>query len=134
MNTQYVDQNGSLWFFSNKNSEKNEAIRVDSRVQLFYVDPGIGQYVNIFGTALILFDREKIEEFWSEYALNWFEGKNDPQISLIRVLPENISAWNADQKKMALSFSMKEENKPVQPIDKNTIDLENIISNTEAPT
>lgn len=111
MNTQYADQNGSLWFFSNKNSVKNEDIRLDSRVQLFYVDPAIGQYVSIYGNAQILFDREKIEEFWSEYALNWFMGKDDPQISLIKVSPENILNWDANHKKMAIAFSIDGEKK-----------------------
>jgi len=111
MNTQYADQNGSLWFFSNKSSMKNEDIRFDSRVQLFYVDPAIGQYVSIYGNAQILFDREKIEEFWSENALNWFMGKDDPQISLIKVAPENILHWDANHKKMALAFSQGDEKK-----------------------
>ena len=134
MNTQYADQNGSLWFFSNKSSVKNEDIRLDSRVQLFYVDPAIGQYVSIYGNAQILFDREKIEEFWSEYALNWFMGKDDPQISLIKVSPENIFQWDADHKKMAIAFSMKGDKKT--PDEKSLIrpeiaSLEVNTSNTE---
>jgi general stress protein 26 len=134
MNTQYADQNGSLWFFSNKSSVKNEDIRLDSRVQLFYVDPAIGQYASVYGNAQILFDREKIEEFWSEYALNWFMGKDDPQISLIKVSPENILHWDANQKKMAIAFSAEGEAKTpdVNDLIKSGIaGLEVSTSNTE---
>jgi general stress protein 26 len=133
MNTQYVDQNGSLWFFSNKDSVKNEAIRTDPRVQLFYVDPAIGQYVSIYGSAQILFDREKIEEFWSAYALNWFTGKDDPQISLIKISPEHIWNWDADQKKMALSLSKKKQNKASKQKDKNIIKTDDVIANSDPP-
>jgi general stress protein 26 len=109
MNTQYADRNGSLWFFSNKDSVKNEAIRTDARVQLFYVDPSQEQFVSIYGQAQILFDREKIEEFWSAIALNWFTGKDDPQISLIKVSPENITNWDVAIHKMALTLSSEKE-------------------------
>jgi general stress protein 26 len=114
MNTQYADRNGSLWFFSNKDSTKNETIRTDARVQLFYVDPAKEQYVSIYGQAQILFDREKIEEFWSAVALHWFTGKDDPQISLIKVSPENILNWDVTAHKMALTLSTKAENEEMK--------------------
>jgi general stress protein 26 len=110
MNTQYADSNGSLWFFSNKDSAKNEAIRTDARVQLFYVDPEREQYVSIYGQAQILFDREKIDEFWNAIALRWFTGKDDPQISLIKVSPENIMNWDITTHKMALTLPAKAGN------------------------
>jgi general stress protein 26 len=133
MNTQYADRNGSLWFFSNKSSVKNEDIRLDSRVQLFYVDPAIGQYVNIYGHAQILFDREKIEEFWSEYALNWFMGKDDPQISLIKVAPENILQWDAEHKKMAIAFELKTKKKTSAENSATQIHVTDIEANTIEP-
>jgi general stress protein 26 len=121
MNTQYADRNGSLWFFSNKDSVKNEAIRTDPRVQLFYVNPAIDQYVSIYGRAQILFDREKIEEFWSAVALHWFTGKDDPQISLIKVSPENITNWDTVTHKMSLTLPTVVENQDSKIDDKTRV-------------
>jgi general stress protein 26 len=102
MNTQYVDKEDALWFFSSKDSNKNAAIRSDARVQLFYTNAGHNDFLNIYGQAQILFDREKIDEFWTPAARLWFKGKDDPQISLIKVAPDNFSYWHAKKSKMEI--------------------------------
>ena len=38
MSTQQTDDEGNLWFFSEKDSDKNDHIHLDNRVQLFYAN------------------------------------------------------------------------------------------------
>ena len=90
MATQKVDDEGCIWFMSEKESSKNDEIMDDGNVQLFYSNQSSSEYLSIFGTAEILFDKNLIEEMWSPIAKAWFtEGKDDPSISLIKVTPKD---------------------------------------------
>ena len=101
MGLQEVDENGDLWFFSAMESNKNEEILQDNRVQLIFADPGKAHFITIYGRAQILKDREKTEELWNVFVKAWFqEGKDDPSLTLIRVKPENAYYWDTKNGKM----------------------------------
>ena len=96
MSTQKVDEQGNIWFLSDKNSNKNKHIAADNRVQLFYANKNSSEYLSIYGEAEILYDRELIKEMWtSNIAKAWFEeGADDPDISLIKVDPKDVYYWD----------------------------------------
>ncbi len=109
MATQEVDEYGSIWFMSDKNSDKNRDLKKDDRVQLFYSHTANYEYLSIYGTAEIVNDRSKIEELWTAMAKTWFkEGKDDPNISVIKVTPEDAYYWDTKNNKMVslLKFAM----------------------------
>ena len=57
-------------------------------MQLFFSHPAKGGYPVVNGEAEIILDKSKIEELWTPVAKIWFkEGKDDPNISIIKVLP-----------------------------------------------
>ena len=96
-----VCEQGNIWFFSEKNSEKNKAIVNDKNVQLFFSHPGKSSYMVVNGEAEIISDKTKIEELWSPVAKIWFkEGKDDPDISIIKVLPSTAYYWDTDGNRM----------------------------------
>ncbi|SDI27670.1 General stress protein 26 [Flavobacterium omnivorum] len=96
-----VCDKGNIWFFSEKDSDKNKEIEQDSNVQLFFAHPGKGSYMVVNGEAIISTDREKIEELWTPVVNIWFkEGKNDPNISLIKVKPTSAYFWDNDGNQM----------------------------------
>ena len=109
MATQEVDDDGGIWFMSDKNSDKNREVKKDGRVQLFYSTTGNYEYLSIYGKAEIVNDRSKIEELWTQMAKTWFkEGKDDPNISLIKVTPEDAYYWDTKNNKMVslIKFAM----------------------------
>lgn len=109
MATQEVDEEGNIWFMSHRSSDKNKEIDNDNKVQLFYSHTGSYEYLSIFGRAEIVNDRSKIEELWSPMAKTWFkEGKEDPNISLIKVTPEDAYYWDTKNNKMVslIKFAM----------------------------
>ena len=96
-----VCEQGNIWFFSEKNSEKNKAIVNDKNLQLFFSHPGKSSYMVVNGEAEIISDKTKIEELWSPVAKIWFkEGKDDPDISIIKVLPTTAYYWDTDGNRM----------------------------------
>jgi len=96
-----VCDQGNVWFFSEKTSDKNKAILTDKNVQLFFSHPEKGSYLVVNGKAEIIFDKTKIEELWTPAAKIWFkEGKDDPNISVIKVKPSTAYYWDTDGNRM----------------------------------
>ena len=96
-----VCDQGNIWFFSEKISDKNKAIAADKDVQLFFSHPGKSSYLVVNGEAEIILDKAKIEELWLPIAKIWFkEGKNDPNISVIKVTPSSAYYWDTDGNQM----------------------------------
>ena len=107
MGSQGVDDQGNIWFFSEKHSDKNREIQKDKRVQLFFSHPSKSSYLVVTGDAEIVFDRQKTEELWSPLVKTWFkEGKDDPNISLIKVSPSSAYYWDTTGNQMVNFFKM----------------------------
>ncbi len=101
MSTQQTDSEGNLWFFSEKESDKNEHIQVDNRVQLFYTNKSSSEFLSIYGTAEIFTDKQKIEELWTPIVKTWFQqGKDDPSITIIKVVPQDAYYWDTKHNKL----------------------------------
>lgn len=96
-----VCDQGNIWFFSEKSSEKNTAIAADKKVQLFFSHPGKSAYLVVNGEAEIVLDKGKIEELWTPAAKIWFkEGKDDPTVSIIKVKPTTAYYWDTNGNRM----------------------------------
>lgn len=109
MATQEVDEEGNIWFMSDRNSNKDYEIEKDNRVQLFYSNTSNYEYLSIYGHAQLVNDRSKIEELWTPMAKTWFkEGKDDPAIQLIKVTPADVYYWDTKNNKMVslIKFAM----------------------------
>ena len=109
MATQEVDEEGNIWFFSGRTSEKNEHISGDPKVQLFYSHSSGYEYLSVYGTAEVIDDRSKTAELWTPIAKAWFkEGKNDPDLTLIKVTPLDAYYWDTKDNKMIslIKFAM----------------------------
>lgn len=95
MTIQECDEEGNLWFISSSDSNKNFEIKVDNRVQLYFMNNGSAEYLHVYGKAFIYKDKSTIEDKWSALANAWFEeGKDDPNVSIIRVTPDETYYWD----------------------------------------
>lgn len=107
MSYQQVEEDGTIWYFSTKNSNHNNDILNDNRVQLIYSDPKSSTFLSLYGTAEILYDRQKIDELWDKMAKVWFqEGKDDPNLTLLRFTPEEGYYWDTKSNKMVAFLKM----------------------------
>ncbi len=101
MKSQDTDEEGNIYFFSDKTSDKNLEIQKDNRVQLFYINNSGYEYLSVYGTAEISTDKQKIDEYWSTMVKAWFpEGKDDPNLTLIKVKPEDAYYWDTKNNKL----------------------------------
>ena len=107
MSTRAVDEEGNIWFFSREGSHKNNEIEKDNRVQLFYSHLSGSEFLTIFGKAVISKDPAKAKELWSAIAKTWFdEGYDDPELTLIKVVPSDGHYWDTRDGKIISLFKM----------------------------
>ena len=91
-----IDPNGNIWFFTSASSHKVSEIEKLPKVNVNFADPDNQHYVSISGTAQLVRDRSKIEELWRPEFKMWFpEGKEDPDIALLRVNLEKAEYWDS---------------------------------------
>ena len=106
MTTKKVDKQGNIWFLSLKTSEHNQHLAVNKQIQLLYSDPSDMEYVSVFGTAEISTDRSVIDELYNSADDNWFDGKDDPGITAIKVIPQQAYYWDTKTNKYITLYKL----------------------------
>ena len=100
MSTQKVDDDGNIWFLSDKDSNKNKEIQLNPAVHLMY-GKGHEMFLSLKGEAEILFDKEIIKDLWNPHIKVWFtEGVDDPRISIIKVKYTSGHYWDSKNGRM----------------------------------
>jgi general stress protein 26 len=106
MAAQKIDDEGNLWFLSDKRSEKNDEILANSKVELFFSEPH-DKFLTIHGTATISYDRAIIKELFTPIVKVWMpEGEDDPNLSVIKVVPNEGYYWNNKNGKVVAATKM----------------------------
>lgn len=88
MSLQGVDEEGILRFISSSESTHNQNLANDPTVKLYFLNNSSYEYVFLQGKATISKDRALIDKYYRQFADAWFEGKEDPRITVISVKPE----------------------------------------------
>ncbi|MCC9658367.1 pyridoxamine 5'-phosphate oxidase family protein [Rhodopirellula halodulae] len=86
-------EDGHIWFVTSRNSGKIAELMLDRDVAVTMQSSN--KFVTLSGECRVIDDRSKINELWKEAWKVWFpEGKNDPDITLLRVEPERGEYWD----------------------------------------
>lgn len=101
-----IDPNGDLWFFTGLSSHKVSEVSKSPRVNVSFADPQNQHYVSITGAAELVRDRKRIEELWKPEFKMWFpEGKDDPEVALLRIKLERAEYWDSPSSTVAYALS-----------------------------
>lgn len=101
MGVQEVDEHGNIWFLSSADSNKNFEIKANEKVQLIFSKPADSHFMTVYGEAVIYKDKNLIEDIWNPLAKAWFkDGKDDPNVTVIRVHPVTAYYWDTKNGKM----------------------------------
>ncbi len=106
MTLQEVDEHGKLYFLSDITSEKDHEVKVDDKVQLYFMNNSSYEYLFIKGKAKISQDKALIEKYWNSFANAWFEGKDDPKISVIEITPNDGYYYETKENKIVAMSKM----------------------------
>ncbi len=93
----------ALWFLTADSTDigKDAAAGKTARYQIASGDAKL--YAVIDGALSVETDRTKLEEIWSPIDNAWFEdGKDDPDVRLVRFTPKTGEVWASDSTAKAL--------------------------------
>jgi len=88
-----TESDGTLWFFTERDSGKIEELAQDNQVNV--VMQSSTKFVSISGLASAIEDRQKVATLWNESWKVWFPGgKDDPSLVLLRVQGDTGEYWD----------------------------------------
>ncbi len=106
MYTSKPEEDGTLWFFTELDSQKVDELEQDRHLNLGYSSPDDNLYVAITGTAQIITDRAKIKELWSEGLRGWFpNGSDDQNIALLKVTISKGEFWDSPNSTLLRAYT-----------------------------
>ena len=104
MQTQDVEFDGSVWFFTDVDSDKVKEIANNPQVNVAYASGA--QFVSLTWTANVVQDAAKVRELWNPLLKAWFDGEDDPRIRLVRVDAESAEYWDTPGGRVASFISL----------------------------
>lgn len=85
---------GPIWFFTSKSSELYQQIGSGSRAMAHFASKGHDVWATVHGNLSQSQDPAVIDRLWNRFVAAWYEGgKDDPELALIRLDPENAEIW-----------------------------------------
>lgn len=91
-----VDDDGTLWFFTDMRSGKTDELRADMRLSLGYADIAANRYVVVSGVGTVRRNSHKARELWQLEQLAFYpEGPGDERLGLLRVDIDRAEYWIA---------------------------------------
>jgi general stress protein 26 len=89
----HVEEDGTLWVMTQRNSPKLDEVALHRQVNVSMQSST--KFVSLSGTAMPVEDRQKVEELWTDSWQIWFPGgKDDPTLMLLRVTGEAGEYWD----------------------------------------
>ena len=97
MATLKIDDDGSIWFFTDEFSGKVEEAQAQHKVCLSYAHPGKHTYVSVNGYAEVVNNRTRMEDLYTPMVKVFFpRGLEDPKLTLLKIKPYEAEYWESD--------------------------------------
>lgn len=106
MTSKKVDKEGNIWFLSLRNSDHNNDLLKNNDVQLLYSEPSDMEYLSVYGEAEITTNREILKDLYNKADDNYFEGLDDPNLTAIKVRPQEAYYWDTKTNKYVTLLKM----------------------------
>ena len=84
-----------IYFLTDADSHKKEELGRDPHVVLAFADTSSQTYLSVSGIAEVMDDRDKVRELWSTPAKAWWKSPDDPNIRILKVVPQDAQYWDS---------------------------------------
>ena len=85
---------GLIWFVTDLRSGKEHEIEEEHAVGLVFIDVKEKAYLSITARAEVLRDHAKAAEIWKNTDNVWWNGPEDPNVCVLRVIPITAELWD----------------------------------------
>jgi general stress protein 26 len=87
---------GTLWFFTARDHDLARAMGPSSRAIAAFAGKGHGLFASLRGSLAAAQDTATIERLWNPVIAQWYEGKDDPKLLLLRFDLDDAKIWLSD--------------------------------------
>ena len=103
---------GPLWIFTSSESDLARAIGGGKPAHATFTGRKHDLFANISGQLAIDNNRTMIDRLWNPFVAAWFEGKEDPKLTLLRFDAEHAKIWlNATPLGAAIEWLLRRDPK-----------------------
>jgi general stress protein 26 len=99
MTARFEDQDrerGCVWFFTAKDHDLTRALGQDNRAIASFAGKGHDVFASLRGRLVIDNSRAEIDRLWNAVVSEWYQGKNDPKLALLRFDLDDAKIWLSD--------------------------------------
>ena len=99
MTAQFEDRDrekGCVWFFTARDHDLTRALGQDNRAVASFVSKGHDLFASLRGRLILDNSRPEIDRLWNPVAAQWYEGKDDPKMALLRFELDDAKIWQSD--------------------------------------
>ena len=99
MTARFEDQDresGHVWFFTAKDHDLTRALGQDNHGIASYTGKGHDVFASLRGRLLLDNDPGQIDRLWNAFVAEWYEGKDDPKLALLRFEIDDAKIWQSD--------------------------------------
>lgn len=93
MTAQVEGERGPIWFFTGKPNAVVEHLSQNRRAIAAFSAKDHALFASISGSLAIDNDRAVIDRLWNPFIAAWFDGKDDPNLVLLRFDAEQAEIW-----------------------------------------
>jgi general stress protein 26 len=89
-------ERGCVWFFSAKDHDLTRALGEQDRAVASFAAKGHDLFASLRGRLVLDNRRSEIERLWNAIVAEWYEGKDDPKLALLRFDLDDAKIWQSD--------------------------------------
>lgn len=105
------DEVRTIWFFTRRDTELVRSLVQGGKAMFNLVAKDRELWACIGGTITEQHDAGRIDKYWGPVVSAWFpDGKDDPELTLLRLDPDDAEVWIANQGPIRFAFEIAKAN------------------------
>ncbi len=102
---------GTIWFYTRRDGELVRKLMQGGRAMFNLVSKDRELWACIGGTITEQHDSDRIDKYWNPVVAAWFpEGKDDPELTLLRLDAEDAEVWISQKGPIRFAFEIAKAN------------------------
>ena len=102
------EDGGTIYFFGAKSESFVKALGESHRAVATFTGKGHHLFAHVHGSLEPVNDRSIVDRLWNPYIAAWYkEGKDDPELQLIRFDAERADIWKAEAGSTLVAAALK---------------------------
>jgi len=97
-------ETGVIWFVTDLRSGKEHEIEAEHDVCLIFIDSKQKAYLSVTARADVRVDHAKAAQIWKTTDNAWWNGPDDPNVCVLRVVPSTAELWDGPASSAVAAF------------------------------